>query len=245
MEGEIALRNRKLSKVTEAKVHLEARQQEADRAKGRKPGQDRNPKGGQSYKRPCGVPDPKAQYNFTDPESRIMKTSQEGFQQCYNAQVAVDAKHQLIVYTEVSNQASDRPQLIPVVDAVEQAYGVRPEVVLADAGYCSEANLTALEARKIDGYIAVGREGKKQADVNPTTRPAASRMQAKLKRPDGRVMYKERKWLSEAPYGWIKRVLGFRQFSVRGLAQVSGEWELLCLALNLRRMSTMQLQLAS
>ena len=241
VEGELALRGRKLAKVSEAKVQLEARAAEADKAKGRKPGQDRNPKGGRPYKRSYGVPDPKAQYNFTDPESRIMKTSQEGFQQCYNVQVAVDAKHQLIVQTKVSNQASDTSQLIPMVDAVAQVYGARPTTVLADAGYCSEANLTALEAREIDGYVAIGREGKAQVAVDPDTRPATSRMQAKLKRPDGQAMYKDRKWLSEAPNGWIKRVLGFRQFSVRGLDQVAGEWELLCLGLNLRRMSTMEL----
>ena len=219
VEAEIALRTRKLAK---AKANLEARAEEADKAKGRKPGQDRNPKGGRPYKRPYGAVDPKAQYNFTDLERRIMKTSQDGVQQCYNVQGAVEAKHQLIVQTEVSNQASDQPQLIPVVDAVEQTYGVRPEPVLADAGYCSEANLTALEARKIEGYVAVGREGKKQVDIDSTKRPATSRMQVKLKRPDGKAMYKERKWLSEAPNGWIKRVLGFRQFGAWRMFPASG-----------------------
>ena len=135
---------------------------------GRKPGQERNPKGGgQPYKRAYGEPDPKAQSNFTDPESRIMKTSTEGFQQCYNAQLAVDGEHQIIVATDVGAQAADQGQMMPLLDEVQHRFGAEPEVVLADAGYCNEADLVELEERGIDGHVALGREGKTQAALDP------------------------------------------------------------------------------
>ena len=90
--------------------------------------------------------------------------------------------------------------------------------------------------RSIDGHVALGREGKVQAEVNPETLPATHRMGAKLASPEGRACYAKRKWLSEAPNGWIKEVLGFRRFSLRGLEKVRGEWDLVCLALNIKRL---------
>ena len=104
----------------------------------------------------------------------------------------------------------------------------------------SESNLTELETREITGYVALGREGKKQLVKDPEKLPATARMQQLLLTPAGDAQYRKRKWLSEAPNGWIKHVLGFRQFSVRGLKQVSGEWDLVCLGVNLRRMATLQ-----
>ena len=194
------------------------------------------PRGGQPYKRDYGEPDPKAQSNFTDPERRIMKTSTEGFQQCYNAQVAVDGEHQLIVETDVGAQAADQGQMMPLLDEVQHRFGVEPEVVLADAGYRNETDLVELEKRGIDGHVALGREGKTQAAVDPDTRPATHRMSEKLATPQGRAQYAKSKWLSEAPNGWIKEVLGFRRFSLRGLDKVRGEWDLVCLALNIKRL---------
>ena len=138
-----------------------------DDARGRKPGQSRNPKGGKPYKREYGEPDAKAQSNFTDPESRIMKTSSEGFQQCYNAQTVVDGDNQVVVATTVTESASDQGQLIPMVDAVRDAFGETPEQVLADAGYCSEPNLQALKERDIDGYVSLAREGTAVMDPDP------------------------------------------------------------------------------
>ena len=114
-------------------------------ARGRKPGQKRNPKGGRPYQREYGEPDGKAQDNFTDPQSRIMKTSADGFQQCYNAQLAVAGENQLIVAVAVASNASDQGRLTPLVEAVESTHGRRPETVLADAGYCHEAELDKLE----------------------------------------------------------------------------------------------------
>ena len=233
---ELQRREKRLQAIREARERLEAAQRAADDARGRKPGQDRNPKGGQPYKRDYGKPDPKAQSNFTDPESRLMKTSTEGFQQCYNAQTVVDGASQIIVGTHVGAQATDQGRMMGLLDGVKEAFEIEPEVVLADAGYCNEADLVALEERGIDGHVALGREGKAQAAVDPDARPATHRMGDKLATAEGRAQYAERKWLSEAPNGWIKDVLGFRRFSFRSLAKVRDEWDLVCLALNVKRM---------
>ena len=240
LPAELRRREDRLAAIRAAKARLEARQRAADDARGRKPGQTRNPKGGEPYKRAYGEPDEKAQDNFTDPESRIMKTSSEGFQQSYNAQVAVVGASQLIVATEVSSSASDQGRLVTLLDAVEAAHGERPASVLADAGYCNEADLVTLEARGVDGHVALGREGRRDVAVDAAKYPATARMAAKLATTAGRVQYAQRKWLSEAPNGWIKEVLGFRRFSLRGLDQVRGEWNLVCLALNIKRLQGLQ-----
>ena len=237
---ELSRREDRLAAIRAAKARLEARQREADDARGRRPGSKRNPKGGRPYKRDYGEPQDKAQDNFTDPESRIMKTSSEGFQQCYNAQMAVEGANQLIVATEVSSNASDQGRMLPLVDEVQAAHGERPGSVLADAGYCNEADLEALEARGVDGYVALGREGRRAVAVNAAKHPAKARMAEKLATQAGRAQYARRKWLSEAPNGWIKEVLGFRRFSLRGLNKVQGEWDLVCLALNVKRMQGLQ-----
>ena len=237
---ELSRREDRLAAIRAAKARLEARQREADDARGRRPGSKRNPKGGRPYKRDYGEPQDKAQDNFTDPESRIMKTSSEGFQQCYNAHMAVEGANQLIVATEVSSNASDQGRMLPLVDEVQAAHGERPGSVLADAGYCNEADLEALEARGVDGYVALGREGRRAVAVNAAKHPAKARMAEKLATQAGRAQYARRKWLSEAPNGWIKEVLGFRRFSLRGLNKVQGEWDLVCLALNVKRMQGLQ-----
>ena len=236
LPAELQRREKRLAAIQEAKARLEAAQRAGDEVRGRKPGQDRPRGGGRPYKRAYGEPEPKAQSNFTDPESRIMKTSTEGFQQCYNAQTVVDEAHQLIVATQVEAQPSDQGQMLPLLDEVSDTFGVEPEVVLADAGYCNEADLVALEQRGINGHVALGREGKAQAAIDPQTRPATHRMGEKLASAKGRAQYAKRKWISEAPNGWIKEVLGFRRFSVRGMEKVRGEWHLVCLALNIKRM---------
>ncbi len=123
---------------------------------------------------------------------------------------------------------------------MEATHGERPETVLADAGYCNEDDLEALEARGVDGYVALGREGRRAVAVDAARHPAKARMAEKLATSAGRVQYAQRKWLSEAPNGWIKEVLGFRRFSLRGLNKVQGEWNLVCLALNVKRMQGLQ-----
>ena len=236
---ELRRREDRLAAIEAAKQRLEAAQREADEERGRQPGQQRHPKGGQPYKRAYGEPAEKAQSNFTDPESRIMKTSTEGFQQCYNAQMAVDGDHQIIVATEVSAEASDQGQMMGLLEAVEESFEERPKQVLADAGYCNEGDLQALEARGVDAYVALGREGKQAVTVNPGKSPARSRMRKKLGSLAGQAAYARRKWISEAPHGWIKERLGFRRFSLRGLRSVQGEWDLVCLALNVKRMGAL------
>ena len=237
LPAELRRRADRLAAIRAAKARLEAAQRSADAARGRQPGQARHPRGGRPYKRAYGEPDERAQSNFTDPESGIMKTSNEGFQQCYNAQAAVDGAHQLVVATAVTANASDQGGLPVLLDEVEERFAARPERVLADAGYCNERDLAELESRGIDGYVAVGREGGERVAARERAKhPATGRMVEKLSTPAGRAAYAERKWLSEAPYGWIKHVLGFRRFSLRGLAQVRGEWDLVCLAVNAKRL---------
>ena len=236
LPAELRRREDRLAAIRAAKSRLEAQQRAADDARGRQPDQDRHPKGGRPYKRGYGEPDEKAQTNFTDPESGIMKTSSEGFQQCYNAQVAVEGEHQLVVATEVTANASDQGGLPALLNEVAETVCAQPETVLADAGYSNERDLADLETRGIDGYVSLGREGKKARPRDPEKNPATSRMAEKLSTPAGRAAYAERKWLSEAPNGWIKHVLGFRRFSLRGLAKVRGEWDLVCLALNAKRL---------
>ena len=237
---EFKRREDRLAAIREAKARLEEEQRARDDARGRKPEQARNPKGGRPYKRAYGEPDEKAQSNFTDPESRIMKTSSEGFQQCYNAQTVVEGENQLVVATTVTDNASDQGQLIPMVDAVADTCGEMPRQVLADASYCNERDLKRLEARDIDGYVSLVREGKAGVNADPDKHPAKARMAGKLASDEGRRRYARRKWMAEAPVGWIKEVMGFRRFSFRGLKKVRAEWTLVCLALNIKRLHTLQ-----
>lgn len=235
---ELQRREQRLKKILEAKKRLEARQAEQDRSKGRSQDDGRkSSRGGPDFKRNFGVPEEKAQDNFTDPESRIMKTS-NGFDQCYNGQIAVDEASQMIVATVLTNNAADSGELIPVVDEALSNLGQEPAQILADAGYRSEANFQALEARNIDAYVSLGREGK-QVPTAPTT-PASQRMEEKLASEAGKQRYRRRKAIVEPVFGWIKGVLGFRRFSVRGKKKVEHEWDLVCLAVNLKRLHVLQ-----
>ena len=233
----LSTRKKRLATIQAAMKRLEERQMAADKEAGRntkdhKPGCGKKP-----FKRPMGEPKPTAQDNFTDPESRIMKTSTEGFQQCYNAQAVVDFQARIIVATTVTDNASDVGQLEPTLDALSDNLGERPDRVLADAGYRSESNLGMLEQRQIDGYVAMGREKDLARAPLPPKDTAVGRMMRKMKTRRGRDRYRARKHIGEPPFGWIKSVLGFRQFSLRGLDNVTGEWNLVTLAVNLRRMN--------
>jgi transposase len=232
--AEIARRQDRLDAIAAARARLEQRQRDADLERGRsndddhKPrGQDGKPKGGR-YKRPFGVPQDKDQDNFTDPDSRIMQRAGGGFDPAYNGQTAVDDAAHIIV--------DELPTMIEVVKATLGAY---PEQTLADAGYRSEAVFGQL-AGSTDLVVAIGREGKGHRTINAASLPLTAAMAAKMKTQEARDAYRRRKWLAEPPNGWIKNVLGFRQFSMRGLHRVQAEWKLVCMALNLRRMATMQ-----
>ncbi len=243
--AEIARRQDRLEAIAAARTRLEQRQREADLERGRsddddhKPrGQDGKPKGGR-YKRAFGVPQDKDQDNFTDPDSRIMQRSGGGFDPAYNGQTAVDDMAHIIVAAELINNASDVRELPRMVEAVKDTLGAYPEQTLADAGYRSEAVFAAL-AGCTDLVVAIGREGKSHRPINEASLPLTAAMVAKMNTQEARNAYRRRKWLVEPPNGWIKNVLGFRQFSMRGLHRVQAEWKLVCMALNLRRMATMQ-----
>ena len=165
-----------------------------------------------------------------------MKTSAEGFQQCCDAQLAVDEENQIVVAERLGQGASDQNRLVPLLDQVKETFGVMPETALADAGYCNEAELARLEARGVDACVALAHDGSKRPAADPVICPATRRMAERLATPEGKARYARRKWLSEAPNGWIKEAMGFRRFSVRGLAKARGEWDLVCLALNVKRM---------
>jgi transposase len=235
--------------AAEAKVKEEAAAEEKRRAEGRK-------KPGPKAAPPSGEPDPKAQKNFTDPESRIMK-SKDGFVQAYNAQAAVDAEAQIIVAQGVTQEANDKHQLVPMTDAIEANLGRKPEQLSADSGYCSDANLEALEAREIDGYIAPGRtkdaadgtdeasEAALQANADAATaspEPVAAptrieAMREKIKAGGHDSPYRLRKQLPEPVFGQIKQARGFRQFLLRGIENVRAEWGIVCTAHNLLKLA--------
>jgi len=227
---ELKHREQRLKKIQEAVQRLKGRQTEEDLKQGRRP--DKKSRS----KRAFGEPKTKAQDNFTDPESRIMKTS-SGFEQCYNGQIAVDAENRLVLAAAVTSSAADVEQLLPMVDRVIEVAQEVPGEVLADAGYRSEENLKALEGKQIDGYVSLGREGKSCPAIREQEHPATHRMHEKLATEKGRKTYGRRKGIVEPVNGWIKSVLGFRQFSLRGLAKAAGEWTLVCLAINLRQLS--------
>ncbi len=235
--AEIARREVRLAAINEARQRLEQRQRDAEIERGRHP--DDKPRGGR-YKREFGVPEDKAQDNFTDPDSRIMKRSGGGFDASYNAQTAVDDAAHIIVAAELTNCASDAGELPTMLRAVQDNLGALPEQALADTGYKSEVVFEALAGNGCDLVVSLGREGKQQLRFDPERSPHTAAMAAKLQTDEGRAAYRRRKWIAEPPNGWIKNVLGFRQFSLRGLHRVRAEWKLVCLALNLRRMACMQ-----
>lgn len=243
--AEIARREQRLAVIAAAQGRLRERQREADTKRGRDPddtdqGGGGQKKAGPAFKRPFGEPLPKAQDNFTDPDSRIMKSS-AGFEQCYNGQTAVDAHAQIIVAAELTQCASDAGELPGMIEAVVRNTGTLPDVALADAGYRSEGVLAKLSTSGIEVIVALGREGKRQVSIHPEQLPQTAAMAVKLDTPQGSARYRRRKAIVEPPNAWIKHIIGFRQFSFRGVAKVRCEFQLICAALNLRRMATMSL----
>jgi transposase len=256
VSDEIAIRQARLARLAEAKAVLEARATERtaleqaeydakvqERAeKARQTG--RTPRG-RAPKPPTPGPRDKDQYNFTDPESRIMKhSSTEGFEQDYNAQIAVDQESLLIVGESLSNHPTDQHQAEPTLDAIPPDLGT-PQAAALDTGYFSEANIALFERREIDPYIATGRDPhhpswwERFAELPAPPPEDASpkvKMAYKLKTALGQAIYQVRKCTVEPVIGIIKEVLGFRQFSLRGEHAAAGEWCLVCLAFNLKRL---------
>ena len=253
---EIALRQERLLNLALAKAVLEARAEEryeAEKAEYEAKRREREEKAKQTGRKPRGRgpkpptagPRAKDQYNFTDPDSRIMKNSNnKGFDQHYNVQVAVDQDCRLIVGNTLSNHASDREEAIPTVDAIPTEVG-EPRAAALDNGYWSPANVEELEMRGIEPYIATGRDSHYQSwqerfaqQPEPPAEEASLivKMAYKLKTVIGKQIYGLRKSTVEPVIGIIKETLGFRQFSLRGLLAAAGEWCLVCLAYNLKRL---------
>jgi len=190
-------------------------------------------------KRPPEPPAPTAQINFTDAESKILKTG-DGFIQGYNAQAAVDASSQVIVAQDVIAQQSDMGCMEPMLDQIERNTGQSPRELSADAGYCSERNLETIEDRGVRGYVATG--GHRHGTASPTSAewqkkgPLTRTMRARLRRAGRRSRYRLRKVTVEPVFGQIKGARGFRQFLLRGLDGVRGEWSLLAAAHNLLKL---------
>jgi len=263
---ELKRRQDRLAVMAEAKAKIEARARErfereqaeyqeklAKRAArtaetGKKPG-------GKPPKPPVDGPRSEDQINLTDEESRIMKVAGGGFEQCYNAQAVVAAECMLVVATGVTQASNDKEQVKPMLEVIATLPAPlgKIEHLLADTGYCSKSNLTACEAVKIEPFIAVAREDHHpgwrerfsepeplQADV-----PPLERMAHKLKTQSGRKRYALRKQTVEPVFGIIKSVMGFRQFLLRGLEKAKGEWALVCLAWNLKRMAVLRQKSAS
>lgn len=232
--GQVRAAKEKLEREAKEKAEALASERTAKEAEtGEKP-RGREPKALE------GVPDDKAQANFTDPESRIMKTK-DGYEQAYNAQAAVDAADQVITAADVCARQNDGAEFMPMLDQVEANTGSKPAQVSADAGYCSEENLKALEERKIDGYVATGRQkhGASSATGGEEKKqgPYAQAMREKLRAGGWTSPYRLRKQTVEPVFGQIKEARGFRRFLHRGLAQVRAEWRLICTAHNLLKLA--------
>jgi transposase len=226
LPAELQRRESRLTRIREAKRVLEARAKEEAAAAGQP---------AESAK-----PDSKAQYNFTDPESRIMK-GPDGFVQAYNVQVAVDDL-QLIVGQAVTQETNDKHQLMPMITTIEQQSGDTPPQLLADAGYCSDENLAAIAATTIDVYISTRKQkhserpGPCPRGPLPTTATRVDRMSRKLQTKVGAAVYAARKGIVEPVIGQIKQARGFRQFLLRGFEKVQGEWALVCTTHNILKL---------
>jgi transposase len=236
LPAELERRVTRLKKIKEAKRAVE------ERARQKAAAEDKDPKQAE--------PKDKDQYNFTDPESRIMKGA-DGFVQAYNAQAAVEPAFQLIVGQTVTQAANDKEQLIPMLATIEEQSGQRPDDVLADSGYCSEKNLEELDSeenpeRRINGYVATGRqkhdEYKEPCPRGPLPKGATrvDRMRRKLKTKAGKAVYAARKAIVEPVFGQIKQARGFRQFLLRGIDKVRGEWSLVCLTHNILKITSVR-----
>jgi len=242
-------RAKELAAAQQAEYEAKQAKRQAQREAGKKPrGVEPTP--------PDAEPDPKAQYNFTDPESRIMKAGNgQHFEQTYNAQAAVDER-MLIVGERVSDAPNDKQELAPTVAAISPVVAENLEAILADAGYYSEAGVAVVE-QKPDGtptgitvYAAVQKQShhKTVADLLPQPEPNAPGPEAsakevmahRLKTQPGQALYKLRKQTVEPVFGIIKEVMGFRRFLLRGRAKVGLEWTLVCVSYNLKRMFTLK-----
>jgi transposase len=230
---ELNQRESRLKRIREAKRALEQQAREEAEESGKSKEEAKKAK-----------PKDKAQYNFSDPESRIMKGS-DGFVQAYNAQVAVESISQLIVGQTVTQEPNDKQQVAPMVAIIKKQAGKKPKEMLADSGYCSEQNLKYLEKKNIDAYVATDRKkhGSQRVACKrgplPKGATRVDKMKRKLQTKEGAEIYAARKSIVEPVFGQIKHARGFRQFLMRGVEKVKAEWALVCATHNILKMYRM------
>jgi transposase len=228
LPANLARREQRLARIAEAKRELEERAR-TEAEENKKPDADK------------ARPEAKSQHNFTDPESRIMK-GPDSFVQAYNAQIAVEPVLQLIVGQAVTQQGNDKKQLLPMIEAVQQQSGQKVCAALADSGYCSEDNFRAAANQNVDLYVATGKRKHNQPQQPsprgriPKSANLVDRMKRKLATKAGRAIYARRKTIVEPVFGQIKQAQGFRQFLLRGVEKVRGEWALVCTTHNLLKL---------
>ena len=250
---ELQFREKRLAKIRAAKRALEAAAKEKARSEGKLDEKDEPipPKRGRAPQTPPGTPEPKAQRNFTDPESSIMKMGDGSFDQAYNAafvrkrlcQAAVDSAHQIIVAQEATDAANDKQQVVPMFEQIQRNLGRKPKQGSADSGYYSESNVRYLRKRRIDDYLCPDRL--KHGETPPPVRgpipeglSLIDRVRRKLMKKSGRRTYALRKQIVEPVFGQIKSARGLRQFLLRGREKVQGEWSLWCTTHNLLKLWT-------
>jgi transposase len=253
---ELARRGSRLKRIQKAKKALEAKAkvaaQEAQKQREQEDStNDDKPKRGRKRKAVSEIPADNKQYNFTDPESSIMKANNKGWDQCGNAQAAVDNKKQIIVACDVTSQSNDKQQFEPMLEQTQENVGEDKKIkaASADSGYYSESNVKFADDKKIDAYIATKRT--KHSDPVPKVprgRPPKNltvqeKMARKLRTKKGRETYSKRKSIVEPVFGQIKRARGFVQFSLRGIEKMRGEWAIVCLTHNLLKLFRAQSRL--
>jgi transposase len=257
---ELKRREERLTKIAQAKVEIQARAQarfEREQAEyeekmaRRKAKEERTGKkpGGRPPQAPSAEPKAKDQVSLTDEDSRIMP-SNEGFKQCYNAQAGVDTNTHLIVEQHISQQPNDKQEVTPTLEKLQQLPEELGQVdaLLADTGYFSEANVKRCETDRITPFIPEGRQGHNEPlherfatdPPEPEQPSAVEAMAHRLKTREGKAAYAQRKSTVETVFGIIKQVQGFRQFLLRGLDNVAGEWSLVCLGWNLKRLHALK-----
>jgi len=214
---------------------------------------DDKPEGGRRPKSVSDTPADNKQYNFTDPQSRIMKLSNKGWDQCANAQAAMDSHKQIIVACDVTNETNDKRQFEPMLEKSQENVGKdkRIKAVSADTGYYSESNIKYAQDKGIDAYIATEKVKHSAPPVKavrgrmPKDLTVKQKMARKLRTKKGRETYSKRKSIVEPVFGQIKRARGFVQFSLRGLEKMRGEWSLVCLTHNLLKLFAAQYAVAA
>ncbi len=240
LPAELARREERLKRIAAARQELEQRARAEDEARKKNDDKDKPSGSGRaSGNGREGKPKADAQHNFTDPESRIMK-GPDGFVQAFNAQIAVEPALGLIVAQALTQEANDKNQLLPMIDAVKRQSGQKAREVLADS-YCSEQNLREASI-SIDLYVATGKQKHNQSAPPaprgpvPKSATAVERMQRKLRTEAGRAIYATRKTIVEPVFGHIKQGRGFRQFLLRGVEKVRAEWALVCATHNVLKL---------